>query len=69
MFNRGYRRRLVAENPCNFVEKMPEPKFQREIPTQEEMSRIIPAMVWQMTRRNGTDSHKAGAKAHEPLSQ
>ncbi len=41
IFNWGYRRRLMTENPCHFVEKMPEPKFQRQIPTPEEMSRIM----------------------------
>ena len=43
LFTWAYRRRLMAENPCHFVEKMPEPKFQRVIPTPEEMSRIMVA--------------------------
>jgi len=43
LFNWAYRRRVIGENPCHFLEKMPEEKFQRQIPTPEEMSKIIMA--------------------------
>jgi integrase len=32
---------MVGENPCHFLETMPEPRFQRQIPTPEEMSKIM----------------------------
>jgi integrase len=41
LFTWAYRRRLIRENPCHFLERMPEPRFQRQIPTPEEMSKII----------------------------
>ncbi|MFA4903026.1 MAG: tyrosine-type recombinase/integrase [Desulfobaccales bacterium] len=41
LFHWAYRRRLIPENLCDWLEKMPEPKYHREIPTQEEMSKII----------------------------
>jgi hypothetical protein len=41
LFTWAYRRRLVNENPGYFVERMPEPRFQRQIPTPEEMSKIM----------------------------
>ncbi len=41
LFIWAYRRRLIKENPCHFVERMPEPRFQRRIPTPEEMSKIM----------------------------
>jgi len=41
LFTWAYRRRYMAENPCHFVEKMPESKFQRAIPTPEEMTRMV----------------------------
>ena len=43
LFNWGCRRRYLRENPCTYLEKMPEPQFQRQIPTPEEMSRILEA--------------------------
>jgi integrase len=33
--------RFYGEDPCHFVERMPEAIFQRQIPTPEEMSKII----------------------------
>jgi integrase len=41
LFTWARRRRYLAENPLTYVDKMPEPKFQRRIPTPEEMSRIL----------------------------
>ena len=41
LFTWAYRRRFIGENPCYFVERMPEPRFQRQIPTPEEMSKIM----------------------------
>ena len=32
---------IINENPCFFLEKMPEPRFVRLIPTQEEMQRLL----------------------------
>jgi integrase len=32
---------MIAENPCFFLEKKPEDKYVRHIPTEEEMSRIL----------------------------
>jgi integrase len=37
----AWKRRLIAENPCFFLEKMPEPRYVRVIPSKEEMSRIM----------------------------
>jgi integrase len=37
----AWKRRYIPENPCFFLEKLPEPKFIRAIPTREEMSRIL----------------------------
>jgi integrase len=37
----GWKRGFIKENPCFFMEKLPEPKYQRVIPTPEEMSRIF----------------------------
>ncbi len=41
LFAWAYKRRMVSENPCHFLERMPEPRFQRQIPTPEEMSKIM----------------------------
>ncbi len=41
LFTWAYRRRIIRENPCHFLERMPEPRFQRQIPTPKEMSKII----------------------------
>jgi integrase len=37
----GWRRRYLNENPCFYLEKLAEPKYQRVIPTPEEMARIL----------------------------
>jgi integrase len=41
LFTWAYRRRIISDNPCHFLERMPEPRFQRQIPTPEEMSKIM----------------------------
>lgn len=41
LFNWAWRRRYLTDNPCHFLEKLPEPKYVRCIPTQEEMTKII----------------------------
>jgi integrase len=41
LFTWAYRRRMISENPCHFLDRMPEPRFQRQIPTPEEMSKIM----------------------------
>jgi integrase len=41
LFTWAYRRQIISENPCHFLERMPEPMFQRQIPTPEEMSKIM----------------------------
>lgn len=38
-----YKHHLIPENICDWLEKLPEPKYHREIPTQEEMAKIIMA--------------------------
>jgi integrase len=43
LFTWAYRRRILNENPCHFLERMPEFRFQRQIPTPEEMSEIMMA--------------------------
>jgi integrase len=41
LFTWAWRRGLMADNPCLWLEKMPEPKFARKIPTPEEMAAIM----------------------------
>jgi integrase len=41
LFAWAYKRRMIRENPSPFLERMPEPRFQRQIPTPEEMSKIM----------------------------
>jgi len=41
LFAWAWRRRLIPENPCFFLEKMPEPQYVRRIPTKEEMAKIL----------------------------
>ena len=41
LFTWACRRRIISENSCHFLERMPEPRFQRQIPTPEEMSKIM----------------------------
>jgi integrase len=41
LFSWAWKRRLMSENPCFFLEKLPEPKFHRAIPSVEEMAKII----------------------------
>lgn len=43
LFHWAYRRRLVPENICDWLERMPEEKYHRQIPTQEEMTKIVMA--------------------------
>jgi integrase len=37
----AWKRQKIDQNPCFFLEKMPEPQFIRKIPTPEEMQRIL----------------------------
>jgi hypothetical protein len=37
----AWKRRYIRENPCLFIESMPEPKFQRTIPTPEEVAKLF----------------------------
>jgi integrase len=37
----AWKRQKIEQNPCFFLEKMPEPQFVKQIPTQEEMQRLI----------------------------
>jgi integrase len=37
----AWKRRLIADNPCFFLEKMPESKFVRAIPSQADMAKIM----------------------------
>jgi hypothetical protein len=39
----AWRRRKIDENPCFWLEKMPEEKYVKTIPTQDEMRRLIMA--------------------------
>lgn len=39
----AWRRRKIDENPCFWLEKMPEAQFVKTIPTQDEMRRLIMA--------------------------
>jgi integrase len=41
LFNWSHKRQLISENPRPFLDRMPEPRFQRQIPTPEEMSKIM----------------------------
>ena len=41
LFAWGYKRRMIRENLSPFLDRMPEPRFQRQIPTPEEMSKIM----------------------------
>lgn len=43
LFVWAWKRRMIAENPCHFLEKMPEPKYVRPIPTPDEMNRLLMA--------------------------
>lgn len=37
----AWRRRYLADNPCLWLEKMPEEPYKRQIPTQEDMAKIF----------------------------
>lgn len=39
----AWKRQKIDQNPCFFLEKMPEPQFIKQIPTQDEMRRLIMA--------------------------
>jgi integrase len=39
----AWRRRKIDENPCHWLEKMPEAQFVKTIPTKDEMRRLIMA--------------------------
>ncbi len=41
MLRWAYRRELIAKNICDFLENLPEPRFVRAVPTQEEMAKIM----------------------------
>jgi integrase len=41
LFSWAWKRRMLPENPCFFLEKMPEPKFIRPTPSPEEMHRLL----------------------------
>jgi integrase len=43
LFTWAWKRRLISENPCHFLEKMPEERYVRVIPTPEEMARVMVA--------------------------
>jgi len=37
----AWKRQKIEQNPCFFLEKMPEPQFIRQIPTPDEMRRLL----------------------------
>ena len=37
----AWKRQKIDQNPCHFLEKLPEPQFVKEIPTQDEMRRLL----------------------------
>jgi integrase len=37
----AWKRRMISENPCAFLESMPEPKFMRTITTPEEVAKLF----------------------------
>jgi integrase len=41
LLNWAWRRRKIDENPCLWLEKMPEAPFTKTIPTQDEMRRLL----------------------------
>jgi integrase len=43
LFTWAWKREKIEANPCFFLEKMPEPQFHKQIPTQDEMRRLIMA--------------------------
>lgn len=43
LFTWAWKRRMITENPCLWLDKMPEEPYVKKIPTQEEMQRLIMA--------------------------
>ena len=41
LFTWAWKRQKIDQNPCFFLEKMPEPQFVKQIPTQDEMRRLL----------------------------
>jgi site-specific recombinase XerD len=53
LFNWAFKRQLMAQNPCIFIPTLPEPKFRKVIPAEEDIARVC---LFQTSRKLASQS-------------